>query len=242
MIMNSKFVTPEKSYVLYADKYTCNRFGLAEFFAEHYSEFSNVYEKNILDVGCGVFPLGIYLADQYHCKVIGVDINPIAVGCSTKNIRKYKLNDRCSVINSDFSKSAELLCNVEYDLLVSIPPVDNNVHFEKIEKYTDDQYASFDDDKFSYITNSWHTIDGKDLLDYIFEYANKNLRIDGRVIIVSCLMTGVSKDYVINKAHEYGLKESQVVCGRISGKSIGVETLGIMEVQTAMIAFRKERK
>lgn len=228
-----------KSYRLYSDKYTCNKLGIAEFFAKHYMGFSNAYGKTVLDVGCGVFPLGIFLADQYHCNVVGIDINPIAYKCSVKNIKHYKLDDRCLVINDDFSKPTLLDTTVEYDLIISVPPIDNSVSKDKIEKYSNDRYESINDEKFSYITNSWHSIEGRDLLDYIFDFSRSNLKSNGHVIISVCLMDCVTKEYILDKAHMYDLKETRVIEGNISGKSIGVESLGIDDVSTTLIEFQR---
>ena len=85
--MYSKYITPDKQYLLKVDKFICNKFGLAEFFAKHYDCFGNMQGITVLDVGCGASPLGIFLSDQHKCKVTGVELNPIACSCARDNIK-----------------------------------------------------------------------------------------------------------------------------------------------------------
>ena len=68
------------------DKYVCNKFGLAEVFAEQFDNIYNEFPTEILDVGCGVGPLSIFLADKYHCQVTATDINALAcMLCASRN-------------------------------------------------------------------------------------------------------------------------------------------------------------
>ena len=47
--MYSEYNTPKKKYNLKTNKYICNKFGLAEFFATHYAEFGGEKQLRILD-------------------------------------------------------------------------------------------------------------------------------------------------------------------------------------------------
>lgn len=237
--MYSKYITPNKEYLLKVDKFICNKFGLAEFFAEHYNNFNNVQGISVLDVGCGALPLGIFLADQHRCEVIGVELNLVACSCARENIKNLGLKDSIEIINGNFMTFAEKYKGRKFDLIVANPPVNDKVASEDILKYADNTFEILDDESFSYLTNSWHSVEGKDLIDYIFEFGQKNLKSDGRIIIVFCTIDCDSPDYVYKKAKEYDYEISKIVDGYISAESIGAESLGRDKIYTCMVEFRR---
>lgn len=237
--MYSKYSTPEKQYLLKVDKFICNRFGLAEFFAEHYDCFGNMPGITVLDVGCGALPLGIFLSDQHKCKVIGVELNPIACSCAEDNIKKLHMEASNKVINDNFAAFLEKYNGEKLDLIVANPPVDSKITKKDIVKYADNTFQILDDESFSYLTNSWHSADGKDLMDYIFEFGQKNLKADGRIIIVFCTIDCESPEYVYGKAEKYDYDIFKVVDGYISAESIGAESLKIDKIYTYMVEFRR---
>lgn len=238
--MYSEFNTPDKRYKLKTDKFICNKFGLAEFFASHYGGFYNEQGISALDVGCGALPLGIFLSDQHSCKVTGVELNPIACNCARENVNKLNLEKLIKIINGNFVDFIEEYKGQMFDLIVSNPPVNEKVANEDILKYAYNTYETLDDGSFSYLTNSWHSAEGKDLIDYIFQFGRKNLKLDGRIIIVFCTIDCVSPEYVYEKAEKYGYKKAQVIDGYISAESLGAESLGLDKIYTFMVEFRRQ--
>lgn len=238
--MYSEYSTPDKQYQLKTHKFICNKFGLAEFFAEHYSSFNKMQGINVLDVGCGALPLGIFLADQHNCEVTGVELNPIACSCARENIKHLNLEDMIEIINENFVTFAEKYRGRKFELIVANPPVNEKVANEDILKYVDNTFETLDDRSFSYLTNSWHSAEGKDLIDYIFEFGQKNLKSDGRIIIVFCTIDCGSPYYVYGKAKKNDYVISRVVDGYISAESIGAKSSGIDKIYTYMVEFRRQ--
>ncbi len=237
--MYSKYITPNKQYLLKTDKYICNKFGLAEFFAKHYDCFGNMQGITVLDVGCGASPLGIFLSDQHKCKVTGVELNPIACSCARDSIKSLNIEDSIKIINGNFAIFIEKYKGPKFDLIVANPPLDDKITSKDIIKYADNTFEILDDESFSYLTNSWHSLEGKDLIDYIFEFGQKNLNPNGRIMIVFCTIDCVSPEYVYEKAKKYRYEISKVVEGYILAASIGAESLKIDRVYTYMVEFRR---
>ena len=237
--MYSEYNTPNKRYYLKTDKYICNKFGLAEFFANHYDEFGYDKKLHVLDAGCGAMPLGIYLADQFECDIMGVELNPIACRCAVDNTEQLKLTDMVSIENSNFVDFSEQYEEDLFDYIVANPPVNENVSVEEIIKYTDNTYEKFDDGSYSFLTNSWHSSDGKDLVDYIFEFGLRALKPSGWIILVFCTIDCASPNYVYKKAENYGYIISRVIDDYIPAESIGAESLGLDKVHTFMVEFRR---
>ena len=238
--MYSEYNTPHKRYQLKTDKFICNKFGLAEFFSKHYGEFESVEGIHALDVGCGALPIGIFLADQFHCKITGIELNSIACKCAEYNVQAYHLRSQIDIINENFATFADQSDLKKLDLIVSNPPVDDNVSIEDIKKYAESNYDNMNDDSFSYLTNSWHSIDGKDLIDYIFLYGRKSLKPDGKIILVFCNIDCTSPEYIYKKAEDYDYKIIKEVDGFISTESIGAESLGINKVYASMVQFGRK--
>ena len=237
--MYSKYITPDKQYQLKTDKFICNKFGLAEFFAKHYNSFNLMQGINVLDVGCGALPLGIFLADQHNCEVTGVELNLIACGCARENIKYFNLEDSIEIVNENFATYIEKYEGRKFDLIVANPPVDDKVTSEDILKYADNTFETLDDESFSYLTNSWHSAEGKDLIDYIFEFGQKNLKSDGRIMIVFCTIDCSSPNYVYRRAKKYDYEILKVVDDYILLESIGAQALEADKIYTCMVEFRR---
>jgi len=237
--MYSQFITPGRQYRLKTDNYICNKFGLAEFFAKYYDNFNSTQGINVLDVGCGALPMGIFLADQRQCKVTGVELNPIAYSCAGENIKTLHLEDSIGIIKANFAAFAEDYEGRKFDLIVANPPVNDQVESKDVLKFADSTFETLDDASFSYLTNSWHSAEGKDLLDYIFAFGQNNLKPDGRTIIVFCTIDCGSPDYVYNKAEKYDYEISKAVDDYIPAESIGAESLGMDKIHAYMVEFRR---
>lgn len=237
--MISKFKAPQKEYELKVDKFICNKFGLAEFLTRNFNKLK-LNCKNVLDVGCGAFPLGIFLADNYNCNVTGIELNKIAYNCSLENIKKYKLEKQTMVENKNFIYFMNEEHKIEFDLIIANPPVDDSVSNQIIEKYAENNFEVLNDDSFSYLTNSWHSKNGKDLSDYIFEYAAKGLSPEGVVVLVFCEVDCKTPEYIYKKAESYGLRRKETIEGFITPASVGIENYQQEEIKTYIVKFGKE--
>lgn len=221
--MVSKYSTNEKTYLLYTDKFVCNKFGLAEVFAENIDEIYNDYPTRILDVGCGVGPLSIFLADKFHCPITAIDINLIACKLCEANIIQYNLQQEISIVKADFRNYSTVSHGEKYDLIVSAPPVDENISKDDISLFIDNDFSALDDKSFSFLTNSWCDENGKDLSDYIFQYASSHLENNGSIIIVFCDIDCQSAEYLEKKASIHDFYVCKSIDSFISPKKLGVE-------------------
>lgn len=237
--MYSYYQTPFKKYVLKTHKYVCNKFGLAEFFAKNFDYFCDITEAKVLDVGCGVLPLGIFLADQKKYKITGIEINPIAYVCAKENINKLNLNKYIELINCNFANFIDKKDENDFDLIISNPPINDRISTDEILKFSNVSLNNLDSKSFSYITNSWHSDDSKDLTDYIFEFGEKSLNNKCRIIIVFCDIDCSSPDYVFNKAKKYGYKLNKVISDYIFGKNVGAEFMRNKKIRVFMTEFRR---
>lgn len=266
-MMLSQFKTPHKIYNLTADSLCCNKFGLAEFFANHYSKLTwaaqqvhrcsrpnsllaydsnsnritNNTVKTVLDVGCGVGPLGIYLADCFNFQVTGVELNPIACACCNENINALSLCDKFVLFRGNFNVFEQSNPDAKFDMIVSNPPLDSAVPRGVIEKYAHYHIISRDDvtpELFSYLTNSWHNHNGLDLQDLIFLYGKKHLNVGGRIITVFCLIDCASPDFILDKARCFGYGCDQIIQGQITSDSIGAESVVVGNIDTLLVSFK----
>lgn len=236
--MYSVFNTPHRQYKLKTNVFVCNKFGLAEFFSKHYVNFGDSRRINVLDVGCGVLPLGIFLADQKQCNITGVELNPIAYRCAKQNIIELQLAESINLINANFEKFIKGYKGHKFDLIISNPPIEKPA-IEQIAKYSNFLFETLDDESYSYLTNSWHSAEGKDLLDYIFEFSSTILKPNGRIIIVFCNIGCTSNDYVFDKARKHNYESFKTITGEISSKSIGFRSLETKIISAYMVDFRK---
>lgn len=77
---------------------------------------------SILDVGCGLGAFTLRLAQKYpQAKVLGIDLNPDAIGEALKNKRVYEKKSGFSLTNLDFQvkKFEELKKNQSFDVVTS---------------------------------------------------------------------------------------------------------------------------
>lgn len=237
--MKSKLTTLKKDYILKTDKFICNKFGLAEFLAFNYDKMKIKGNIKVLDVGCGTLPIGIFLADQYDNHVIGVELNSIACRCGEENIVRYGLEQKVKIINTNFVNYIEEYNKDEFDLIIANPPVDDDVPIQLINRYAEYKYEQFNDESYSYLTNSWHSADGRDLLDYIFKFGKRKLKTSGYIVIVFCTIDCKSSEYVVNKAKKYGYDVTDTIEGYIQPKSVGAEAVVKNDILTYIIKFKR---
>lgn len=75
---------------------------------------------SILDMGCGVGPIGLILArlsPDRHCTL--VDVNDRALQLASENAKRYGLSERVEIRHSDVYTN----CDSLYDTIVSNPPI-----------------------------------------------------------------------------------------------------------------------
>lgn len=235
--MRSTFKTSEKTYELKTDPLCCNRFGLAEFLAEHADMISDPLPQDVLDVGCGAGPLGIYFADRFGCHVVGVELNPVACNCCRENIRSLHLSDRFLLYQDDFQRFGSNSQESYFDLIVSNPPIDSNVSKEIIQHFAGHSFQVMDSDSFVYLTNSWHCEENIDLLDLIFLYGKRHLRPQGKIVIVFCMIDCEDPGFVTEKAKRYHFDCTQVFQGVITPESIGAESAVSGNIDSYIMCF-----
>lgn len=79
-------------------------------------EYTYPQDKNVLDIGCGCGPIGIYLS-KLGFLVDMCDINERAISLSRKSLDEQKLNA------NTFISDAYSTVNKKYDYILSNPPI-----------------------------------------------------------------------------------------------------------------------
>ncbi len=77
-------------------------------------------KQNVLDICCGSGALGIAYARKFNnSNVTLIDIDETCIMISTKNVKKYNLEKRVTVVKSDLFSE---ITNKKYNLIISNPP------------------------------------------------------------------------------------------------------------------------
>lgn len=74
--------------------------------------------KDLLDLGCGYGPIGIYYAKEFQANVTMVDINERAVKRALDNVKLNQVN--ASILESD---GFENVLEMKFDYIISNPPI-----------------------------------------------------------------------------------------------------------------------
>ena len=236
----SVYETGAVRYELAVDDYACNRFGLAEVFAHHYRRLALPEFRTALDVGSGVGPISIFLADQYELQVTAVEINPVAYRCCRENLETYGVADRVTTWNINFACALSLLPVNAYDLIVANPPISNVSMPDSYGASLDAQLQrGMNGELFMYLTNAWRDKQGLDLVDHIFRFADRRLSATGRIVLVCCDVDVDSQAYMARKADQYGyLQEERVECSIPPGR-IGVDSRAGESIACHLFHLRK---
>lgn len=238
--MISEFKTPTRIYELDVDKFVCNKFGIAEFFTKHFCAEDLGGGKSVLDVGCGVGPLALFFADQFNCRVVGVEINGDACKCFHKNIRRFELSDFIAVEEENFADYSGKIISQNFDLIVSNPPIDEKITTSDILKFKNSSFKHPNSSEFVYVTNSWHDNNGKDLLDHLFIFAKNHLAKSGKIILTCCSLDGASEKTIFDRAAIYGFTSTKSISGKITTASIGAERSGLDTVDAFYVVLERE--
>ena len=81
-------------------------------------DYSSILEGQILDVGCGYGPIGIYLAHITKNEVVMLDINPRALALSKENLILNNVSAR--VLESD---CLDGVINEKFSCVITNPPI-----------------------------------------------------------------------------------------------------------------------
>ena len=81
-------------------------------------DYSSILEGQILDVGCGYGPIGIYLAHITKNVVVMLDINPRALTLSKENLLLNNVNAR--VLESD---CLDAVIDEKFSCVITNPPI-----------------------------------------------------------------------------------------------------------------------
>jgi methylase of polypeptide subunit release factors len=214
---------------------------LAELFADCYSKLSLPCPRDILDVGCGSGPLGIYFAEQFQCNVVGVELNPLACACCAENLSSLALANRFRLVCGDFQQFAADSDGMLFDLIVSVPPVDTSTPPEMIQRYVGQDFQVMDSQSFAYLTNSWHSEGGADLLELIFRYGRTHLRDNGRIVIAFCLIDCEGPAYVLQKAKQYHYICTDQIEKTITPESVGAGGKVTSGIRAFVMSFSVEK-
>lgn len=72
-----------------------------------------------LDMGCGSGILAIAIAKLTRCKVLGTDIDPIAISVSQENAKANYVAPLVDGVAADGTHHPEIRCRAPYDLIVA---------------------------------------------------------------------------------------------------------------------------
>lgn len=143
---------------------------------------NNIRNVRILDIGTG--SACISLAITMNCevdKIIAIDISEMAISVAKKNIEKYLMQDKITVVNSNLFSS---LNDEKFDIIVTNPPYISREEFIELDfkvKGYDPNIALYGGE------------DGLDFYQRIFDNAHRFLNKDG---IIFCEIGSKQADRV----------------------------------------------
>jgi methylase of polypeptide subunit release factors len=236
----SDFRTKKHQYQLTVNKYTCNKFGLAELLSRHFDELSLPHCSSALDVGAGVGPISVFLANEYNVDVTAIEINPVAHNCCLENISKYSLEKKINLIAEDFSNSTTILSDSRFDLIVANPPIgplqDESAAYpscsEQLEREIDLEFCTF-------LTNAWVDAQGMDLVDHIFRFSDHGLSNDGHIILACCDIDVDCVGYIQHKMKKYSYTQLKRIDTYVSPESIGARSITSDPVGSYIFVLKK---
>lgn len=115
-ITEKKVFIKDLSFSFYTDNGVFSKKGL-DFGTRSLLEVIPNLEGDILDLGCGYGPIGIYLAKQYDVNVDMVDVNVRSIDLAQKNALHNKV-DVNIFVSDGYSNITK-----KYDYIVTNPPI-----------------------------------------------------------------------------------------------------------------------
>ena len=127
-----------------------------------------------LCTGCGC--IAVAIAKNFaDAKIFATDICDAALNVAAKNVKKYQLKDRITLLCGDLFEPVVPQLDVEkFDLIVCNPPYVSAAEFEKLDKGVKD-----DEPKLALFAGN----DGLDVYHRIIDKADRFLRPDGALIL-----------------------------------------------------------
>ena len=235
----SDFRTSKRSYQLAVTEYTCNKFGLAELFALHFDSSLLPSKATVLDVGSGVGPISIFLADQFGYDITAVEINPIAHKCCIENIKKYNLEHKIIPLNLDFSSAFQAFPTSSYDLIVANPPIGISPHRSASCNYYTAPENTINAQTFAFLTNSWTDPKGLDLVDHILRFSKCRLNRAGHIVLACCSVDLDCVSYMNAKLDGHDISLEKRIDSIISPESIGVKNMTDSSIDGAIFILKK---
>lgn len=231
-----EFHTLECSYILTASKFTCNKFGIAEFLAHHYCTFELPMSAHALDVGAGVGPLALFLAESHSQSVTAVEINSVAYQDLQKNIATHSSPEKIIAVNEDFAAWSTHAQHLKYNLIVSNPPIPATLQYDASSFCN----TVMDQKTYTFLTNNWHDQGGRDLLDYILVFAGKALAPNGHIILACCDIEIDASRYIEKKVEQSPYTFQKRIDGYITPESIGVENIIHKDINAHVFLLKHE--
>lgn len=115
-IRTNKVIIKNLSFTFYTDNGVFSKKGL-DFATRTLLESLNEVKGDVLDLGCGYGPIGIYLAKKYNVIPDMIDVNKRSIDLCIKNSKLNNVN--INVFESDgYSK-----INKKYDYIITNPPI-----------------------------------------------------------------------------------------------------------------------
>jgi tRNA1(Val) A37 N6-methylase TrmN6 len=156
----------------------------------------NVFkDKTVLDMGCGVFTLGIIGLKHGAKQAIGVDINPRAVESAISNLNMQREKEMGMVIEG-YIKSLLPEYQNKIDVIVS------GIPWDSIETK---EFNNLDEDK-KLLARAFYDLDDG-LIEDVFGRSKELLRNKGKIYITSC---DQAMERIERIAKKYNLRSSKV--------------------------------
>jgi len=81
-----------------------------------------LYDAKVLDLFAGSGSLGIEAISNGAEECTFVDKNIIAIKTIEKNIKNFKIEQKCTLINKDYKNALNVLKNKKFDIIILDPP------------------------------------------------------------------------------------------------------------------------
>ncbi len=148
------------------------------------------FKKNstVLDMGCGLGLYAIFSAYEGAKKVVGIDVNPLAVSCAIRNVKMHNLNRIVDIRQGDLF--SPLKPDEKFNVILCNPPFFRS-------------YKSLQ--SMDYIQRCFLDERGRFLKGFL-EGAGNHLERNGRILMLYGKTGAVNKLLQLVKAYKYKSK------------------------------------